>query len=76
MGLACDPGAQGPPEAIRQKLAASLRKPLTDARVIERCAAPGVTAASAEMATPAAPEQRCQSEIGRLNKLLAGASTQ
>jgi tripartite-type tricarboxylate transporter receptor subunit TctC len=63
----------GTPEPIRQKLAASLQKALTDARVIERFAALGTTPVSAQMATPKALEERFQSEITRWNKLLAGS---
>lgn len=65
---------KGTPEPIRQKLAASLRKALTDPRLIERFAALGTTPVSPEMATPAALDQRFQSEIVRWNKLLVGAA--
>jgi len=65
---------KGTPEPIREKLAASLRKALTDARVVERFATLGTTPVSAEMATPAALDGRFQSEIARWNKLLAGAA--
>jgi tripartite-type tricarboxylate transporter receptor subunit TctC len=62
------------PEPIREKLAASLRKALTDARVTERFAALGTAPVSAELATPAALDERFRSEIARWNKLLAGAA--
>ena len=65
---------KGTPEPIRQKLAASLQKALTDPKVIERFAALGTAPVSAEMATPAALDERFKSEIARWNKLLAGAS--
>jgi hypothetical protein len=42
--------------------------------VIERFATLGTTPVSAEMATPAALDERFQSEIARWNKLLAGAA--
>ena len=65
---------KGTPEPIRQKLAAALRKALTDTKVIERFAALGTAPVSADMATPAALDERFQSEIVRWNKLLAGAA--
>jgi tripartite-type tricarboxylate transporter receptor subunit TctC len=64
---------KGTPEPIRQKLAASLRKALADPRVTERFAALGTAPVAAEMATPAALDERLRSEITRWNKLLAGA---
>jgi tripartite-type tricarboxylate transporter receptor subunit TctC len=64
---------KGTPEPIRQKLAASLRKALTDPRVIERFASLGTAPVSAEMATPGALDERFRSEIERWNKLLATA---
>lgn len=63
---------KGTPEPIRQKLAASLRKALADPRVIERFAGLGTAPVSAELATPAALDERFRSEIARWNKLLAG----
>jgi tripartite-type tricarboxylate transporter receptor subunit TctC len=65
---------KGTPEPIRQKLAAALRKALEDPRVIERFAALGTTPVAADLATPAALDQRFQSEIVRWNKLLSGAA--
>ena len=65
---------KGTPEPIRQKLAASLRKALADKKVIERFAALGTAPVSAEMATPAALQERFRSEIGRWGKLLAGTT--
>jgi tripartite-type tricarboxylate transporter receptor subunit TctC len=65
---------KGTPEPIRQKLAGSLQKALADPKVIERFAALGTTPVSADMATPAALDERLQSETARWNKLLAGAS--
>jgi tripartite-type tricarboxylate transporter receptor subunit TctC len=65
---------KGTPEPIRQKLALALRKALTDPRVIERFAALGTTPVAPEMATPAALDQRFQSEVARWAKLLSGAA--
>lgn len=65
---------KGTPEAIRQKLAASLRKALTDPKVIERFAALGTAPVSATMAAPAALDERFKSETTRWGKLLAGAA--
>jgi tripartite-type tricarboxylate transporter receptor subunit TctC len=62
---------KGTPEAIRQKLSASLQKALADPKVIERFAALGTAPVSADMATPAALDKRFHSEIDRWAKLLA-----
>jgi tripartite-type tricarboxylate transporter receptor subunit TctC len=67
---------RGTPEPIRQKLAAALRKALTNPTVIDRFAALGTAPVPAEMATPAALDARFKSELVRWNKLLAGASPQ
>jgi tripartite-type tricarboxylate transporter receptor subunit TctC len=67
---------KGTPEPIRQKLAAALRKALTNPTVIDRFAALGTAPVPAEMATPAALDARFKSELVRWNKLLAGASPQ
>jgi tripartite-type tricarboxylate transporter receptor subunit TctC len=64
---------KGTPEPVRQKLAASLQKALTNARVIDRFAALGTSPVPAKMATPAALDERFRSEINRWEKLLAGA---
>jgi tripartite-type tricarboxylate transporter receptor subunit TctC len=63
---------KGTPEPIRQKLAESLRKALADKKVIERFAALGTAPVTADMATPAALQERFRSEIARWGKLLAG----
>ena len=65
---------RGTPEAIKQRLAASLQKALVDSRVIERFAALGTAPVSAAMASPAALDERFKSEIARWNKLLAGVA--
>jgi tripartite-type tricarboxylate transporter receptor subunit TctC len=65
---------KGTPEAIRQKLAASLQKALTNEKVIERFAALGTAPVPAKLATPAALDERFKAETARWSKLLAGAS--
>jgi tripartite-type tricarboxylate transporter receptor subunit TctC len=67
---------KGTPEPVRQKLAAALRKALTDPKLIDRFAALGTAPVPAEMATPAALDERFRTEIARWSKLLAGASPQ
>ncbi len=64
---------KGTPEAIRQKLAASLQKALTDPKVIERFAALGTVPVPAEMATPAALDKRFKAETALWSKLLGNA---
>jgi len=66
---------KGTPEPIRQKLSASLQKALKDPKVIERFAALGTAPVAADMATPAALDNRFRSELARWGKLLANAST-
>ena len=65
---------KGTPEPIRQKLAASLRKALADPRVIERFKALGTTPVSAQLASPAALDERMKSEVPRWAKLLADSA--
>ncbi len=64
---------KGTPEAMRQKLAASLQKALTDPKVIERFAALGTVPVPAEMATPAALDKRFKAETALWSKLLGNA---
>ncbi|WP_152047390.1 tripartite tricarboxylate transporter substrate-binding protein [Aureimonas psammosilenae] len=61
------------PEPIRRRLSASLQKALTDPVVIERFAGLGTAPVAAELATPAALDERFRSEIGRWGQLLANA---
>ena len=63
---------KGTPEAIRQKLAASLQKALADPKVVERFASLGTEPVRAALATPAALDERFKSETARWTKLLAG----
>jgi tripartite-type tricarboxylate transporter receptor subunit TctC len=65
---------KGTPEAVRQKLSASLQKALTDPKVIERFAALGTVPVSAQMATPAALDKRFKTETALWSKLLGGAA--
>ena len=65
---------KGTPEAVRQKLSASLQKALTDPKVIERFAALGTVPVSTQMATPAALDKRFKAETALWSKLLAGAA--
>jgi tripartite-type tricarboxylate transporter receptor subunit TctC len=67
---------KGTPEPIRQKLSASLQKALADPKVIESFAALGTAPISAELATPAALDERFKSEIDRWGKVLADAPKQ
>ncbi len=62
---------KGTPEPIRQRLSVALQKALTDKRVIERFAALGTAPVAANLATPAALDERFHSEIARWGKLLA-----
>lgn len=62
---------RGTPEAMRQKLSASLQKALTDPKVIERFAALGTVPVTAEMATPAALDKRFKAETALWGKLLS-----
>lgn len=59
------------PEPIRQKLSAALQKALTKQPVIDSFANLGTAPVAADLATPAALDQRFQSEIERWGKLLA-----
>jgi tripartite-type tricarboxylate transporter receptor subunit TctC len=65
---------KGTPEPIRQKLSRSLQKALTDPKVIERFGALGTVPVPAQLATPAALDERFKSETARWSKLLAGAT--
>jgi tripartite-type tricarboxylate transporter receptor subunit TctC len=62
---------KGTPEPIRQKLSAALQKALTNQTVIDRFASLGTAPVAADLATPAALDERFQSEIERWGKLLA-----
>jgi tripartite-type tricarboxylate transporter receptor subunit TctC len=64
---------KGTPEAIRQALSAALQKALADPLVIRRFADLGTSPVPMELATPAALDQRFQSEIARWSKLIAEA---
>jgi tripartite-type tricarboxylate transporter receptor subunit TctC len=64
---------KGTPEDVRKTLAAALQKALTDPVVIERFAALGTVPVTKELATPAALDERFQSEITRWGKLIAEA---
>lgn len=65
---------KGTPEPIRQRLSASLQKALTDKVLIERMAGLGTAPVVASLATPAALDQRFQSEILRWSQLLSDAA--
>ena len=62
---------KGTPEPIRQKLSAALQKALTNQTVIDRFASLGTAPVAADLATPAALDERFQSEIERWGKILA-----
>lgn len=62
---------KGTPEPIRQRLATALQKALKDQRVIDRFAALGTAPVSADLATPAALDERFRSELARWSKLLS-----
>lgn len=62
---------KGTPEPVRLRLSAALQKALKDPKVIERFATLGTVPVTDEMATPAAMDERFQSEIERWGKLLA-----
>ncbi|GGD05117.1 tripartite tricarboxylate transporter substrate-binding protein [Aureimonas glaciei] len=62
---------KGTPEPIRLRLSAALQKALKDPKLIERFANLGTVPVTDEMATPAAMDERFQSEIVRWGKLLA-----
>jgi tripartite-type tricarboxylate transporter receptor subunit TctC len=64
---------KGTPDAIRQALATALQKALADPLVIKRFADLGTSPVPMELATPAALDQRFQSEIVRWSKLIAEA---
>ena len=64
---------KGTPEAIRQTLSLALQKALADPVVISRFADLGTSPVPAELAAPAALDQRFQSEIARWSKLIAEA---
>jgi tripartite-type tricarboxylate transporter receptor subunit TctC len=59
------------PEAIKNKLSASLQKALADPKLIERFGALGTVPVAAELATPAALDERFRSEVERWGKLLS-----
>jgi tripartite-type tricarboxylate transporter receptor subunit TctC len=64
---------KGTPEPIRQTLAGALQKALADPVVIKRFADLGTAPVPAEMAKPAALDQRFQSELARWGKVIADA---
>jgi tripartite-type tricarboxylate transporter receptor subunit TctC len=64
---------KGTPEAIRQTLSLALQKALADPVVLSRFADLGTSPVPAELAAPAALDQRFQSEIARWSKLIAEA---
>ena len=64
---------KGTPEPIRQTLSAALQKALAEPQVIGRLADLGTSPVPMELATPAALDQRFQSEIGRWSKVIAEA---
>ena len=61
----------GTPEDVRLKLSAALQVALTDPTLIERFAGLGTAPVPAEMATPAALDERFKSELERLGALIA-----
>ncbi|WP_414710213.1 tripartite tricarboxylate transporter substrate-binding protein [Pseudorhodoplanes sp.] len=65
---------KGTPAQIREKLSGALQKALTDPKVIERFGTLGTAPVAAQMATPAALDDRFKSETARWSKLLAGAA--
>jgi tripartite-type tricarboxylate transporter receptor subunit TctC len=64
---------KGTPEPIRQTLAAALQKALADPMVIKRFADLGTAPVAADQATPAALDERFQSELTRWSKVIADA---
>jgi tripartite-type tricarboxylate transporter receptor subunit TctC len=64
---------KGTPEPIRQTLSAALQKALAEPVVIARFADLGTSPVPMELATPAALDNRFQSEIARWGKLIAEA---
>ena len=63
----------GTPEDVRNRLSGALQKALADQEVIDRLATLGTTPVSADLATPAAMDERFKSEIERWSRLLAEA---
>ena len=63
----------GTPEDVRKRLSGALQKALADQEVIDRLATLGTTPVSADLATPAAMDERFKSEIERWSRLLAEA---
>ena len=61
----------GTPEEVRVKLSEALKVALTDETLIERFAGLGTSPVDAEMATPAALDERFQAELERLGALIA-----
>lgn len=64
---------KGTPDAIRQKLSASLQAALKDPIVIERFASLGTTPVAAELATPAAMDKHFKSELKLWGEIIAKA---
>lgn len=74
-------GAQRPantPDAVTEKLSATLRSALADPKVIENLSKLGTAPVRRDDATPAALKQRIASEIARWSPIIerAGASGQ
>ncbi|WP_423205818.1 tripartite tricarboxylate transporter substrate binding protein BugD (plasmid) [Paracoccus yeei] len=63
----------GTPDDVRNRLSEALQKALADPDVIDRLATLGTTPVAADLATPAAMDERFTSEIERWSKLLADA---
>lgn len=61
----------GTPEDVRVKLSEALKVALTDETLIERFAGLGTSPVDAEMATPAALDERFTAELERLGALIA-----
>lgn len=61
----------GTPEDVRVKLSEALKVALTDEILIERFAGLGTSPVDAEMATPAALDERFKAELERLGALIA-----
>lgn len=64
---------KGTPEDVRMKLSGALQKALKDPKLIESFAGLGTVPVDEKLATPAALDERFQSEIGRWGKILANA---
>jgi tripartite-type tricarboxylate transporter receptor subunit TctC len=63
----------GTPDDVRNRLSEALQKALADPDVIDRLATLGTTPVAADLATPAAMDERFTSEVERWSKLLAEA---